>query len=372
MQKKPTIALFTTSEGHYSLYESAKQALEADYNVVTFYKREPFFDIYVLFYQFFPGGYKLPFILTKGKSVVRMMQSICLSRYEKQIKNFFSIHQIDLAISSFVGFNSSIEQSVAATNTPFLNIVSDPRTLHPFLLSAAANMNYVFDREALELSNTIDPTIPAKPVGWFVRSQFEEKYDLEKVRQQLKLDPKTLMFLLSAGSEGTNFITTILPAMIGSSRSLQLVIACGSNKNLYKSMKFLQKMLRKTKSKVSITPIGFTQNLHQYMQAADLIIGKAGPNTVFESVATRTPFFAITHISGQEDGNLDVIREYKLGYVEENPFKAAKLLQKILANPKVLEQFQPSIEKMAIYNEHAKKHLLTDVKSLLADSLPQS
>jgi UDP-N-acetylglucosamine:LPS N-acetylglucosamine transferase len=94
------------------------------------------------------------------------------------------------------------------------------------------------------------------------------------------------------------------------------------------------------------------------MQAADIIVGKAGPNTLFESVATYKPFLAITHISGQEDGNLDIIREKKLGWVEENPLKASRKLHELINNLPLLTSLQPDILKMANHNLAAKKVLL--------------
>jgi UDP-N-acetylglucosamine:LPS N-acetylglucosamine transferase len=93
------------------------------------------------------------------------------------------------------------------------------------------------------------------------------------------------------------------------------------------------------------------------MQASDLVIGKAGPNSVFEAVACLTPFFATTHIAGQEDGNLDIIRELKLGYVEEDSVKAAKLLHQIIENPKQLENFKENLNVLSDYNKQAKTKL---------------
>ena len=98
------------------------------------------------------------------------------------------------------------------------------------------------------------------------------------------------------------------------------------------------------------------------MQAADLVIGKAGPNSVFEAIATLTPFFATTHISGQEDGNLDIIRDLKVGYVEEDVKKASKLLFKIIEYPEQLKEFKPHLKKLADYNKNSKKELQKRVK----------
>ena len=91
---------------------------------------------------------------------------------------------------------------------------------------------------------------------------------------------------------------------------------------------------------------------------------KAGPNSLFESVATKTPYFAISHISGQEDGNLDIIKDYKLGFVEERSAKAVKLLKQTCNNPETLKQFDKSLETLAKYNKNSGKRLIELIESM--------
>ena len=170
-----------------------------------------------------------------------------------------------------------------------------------------------------------------------------------------------------AGSEGTNGVLKNFPAFINSKKPIQVIFACGKNKTLYSTIKTLSKAVKiaNPKNKAKIIPLAFTKDIHLYLQAADLIIGKAGPNLLFESVATHTPFLATTHVSGQEDGNLDIIKEYNLGYVEENMARSIKLIKNIIDQPKILKQFQPSLKKMATYNHNSKKILLQTIQTHL-------
>jgi UDP-N-acetylglucosamine:LPS N-acetylglucosamine transferase len=87
--------------------------------------------------------------------------------------------------------------------------------------------------------------------------------------------------------------------------------------------------------------------MHEYIAASDVVIGKAGPNLIFESVACRKPFIAISHISGNESGNLGMIKDYNLGWVAENPFTAGKLIKDIIADPGLLQLKQAGLEHMA-------------------------
>ncbi len=249
----------------------------------------------------------------------------------------------------------------------FFNIIANPRTFSPLEISPQA-YNLVFDSNASK--TCLSYGIPPEKIitsGWFIRNQFEQKYDQKKVRQQLKLDPNTLTLLVVTGSEGTNTVLKNFPAFLNSKKPVQVIFACGKNKTLYSTINTLSKAVKAANSKnqATITPLAFTKNIHLYLQAADLVIGKAGPNLLFESVATHTPFLATTHVSGQEDGNLDIIEEYNLGYVEENIKRSVKLIKHIINQPETLKQFQPSLKKMAIYNHNSKKILLQAIQTHL-------
>ena len=101
------------------------------------------------------------------------------------------------------------------------------------------------------------------------------------------------------------------------------------------------------------------------MAVSDLVVGKAGPNLIFETVAAKKPFMAVCHIAGQEDGNLSLIKKKKLGLVEENPVRAIRLLKKIINKPQILNRFEKFIKKERQYNKEAGDKLVKIVKNLL-------
>jgi hypothetical protein len=61
---------------------------------------------------------------------------------------------------------------------------------------------------------------------------------------------------------------------------------------------------------------------------------------------------AITHIGGQEDGNIELIKKKKLGWVKEGLGEAEDFLLEYLKNPEKYNQmYIKSIEKEASNNE---------------------
>ncbi len=362
---KPTIGIFTSVEGHLSIAQTIQQTLADKYQIELYLERDDTFDFYVPLYKFFPGFFSIPFHLARQTKIIKVLNQYFKRKYQRKLSYFYRKYEPKLFVSTYFMYNSSLQDLAAKHRIPFINILTDPRTFHPMTIAEQAETNIAFDTNACELCDKYFPKAKVQSMGWFVREEYEQSYDQNEVRQQLNLKPKTLTILLTSGSEGTNIVATILPTLLNSQRPIQLIVSCGNNKTLYRAIKTLAKHLPVTKERVSILALPFTDKLHQYMQASDLIVGKAGPNTLFEATATLTPFFAITHISGQEDGNLSIIRDYKLGYVEENMFKANKLLRKIIRNPEQLQEFQPALKKMATYNADAKKEFKKLVHHLL-------
>lgn len=373
-QTKPTVSIFTTSEGHLSIAQAAESALKKNQYKTHFnLGKGTELNFYTPFYLFFPQLFKIPFQLSSFKTTHRIIHGYSKLAYQKQTSSALKSQKPQAVLSCFYMYNHLLyKTNFNQINQPFLflNIITDPRSISPLIPSPHA-INFVFDQKAVDIC--LSYNIPKEKIinsGWFVRDQFEEEYQKEKVRKQLKLDPKTLTLLVVTGSEGTNSIIKNFPAFINTKQPVQVIFACGKNQTLLKTITTLSKAIRTAhpKNKTKITTLPFTKNIHLYLQAADLIIGKAGPNLLFESVATHTPFLATTHISGQEDGNLDIIKEYRLGYVEENITKSTKLIKHLIQNPQTLNSFTPHLKKLAQKNSKSKEILTNTIKKNLKTS----
>ncbi|MBU0578362.1 hypothetical protein KKE34_02825 [Patescibacteria group bacterium] len=362
---KKTIAIFTTSEGHKSIAEAIEESLQDNYQIKVFFEDIPFSKAYVALYQFFPSLGHIPAKALNTNKNTNSLRKIAQLKYQKKINKFFAKHQPDILINTYGIFNSCLEQLQNLTKIPLINIISDPKNPYPLVISPKAKANLTFDKKNNQFCKQYYSQAKYQSIGWFVRKRFEESYDQKKVRTKLNLDPKMLTFLIASGSEGTNLIMKVLPTLMFPSQPVQIIVACGNNKTLFKSVNILQSFLDKNGKHNTITPLKFTPDIHLYMQAADLVIGKAGPNMLFETVATETPFFAITHISGQEDGNLEIIKDYNLGYVEENILRAQKLLKKIIEHLEILKGFENDILKMKTYNQQSKEKLLKIIAKLI-------
>ena len=366
-RKKPVISIFTTTWGHKSIGKAVENALKGYrvyFNLIEpdAISVKPYNALYVVS----PSLFKLPFKMSQLNYVSKIIEKYLSKPYTKKIEELIKRQRPKIVISAYFAFNFNLVKLSNKYDFLLLNIIADPRTFHPLAVFSSAE-NFVFDENAEKkcLNYGISQNRIIKS-GWFVRKEFQGSYNKLRVRRSLSLSPNEFTIAVIGGGEGTISILKILPAFADIKHKVQVVFICGRNKSLYRSLKLFQAMHDlKNGNDVKFVIKGYTENTHKYLQASDLVIGKAGPNLLFETVATQTPFFAISHIAGQEDGNLDIIKKYKLGFVEENPVKAIKLTRKIIKNPKILKRFQKPLQRLSEYNNKSYKILMEYIKEKL-------
>ena len=353
--------------GHKSIAEAIEEKILAEardrYEVKTFFYKPPFFDFYSIIYRFAPQSFGKYFDLTSkvannNEEIDRLVREYFRLSIRRRIFRFLKENKSDLIINSYLQYSPSLAEYQKKFKVPFFNVVADPRTPHPIVFAQSAIINFIFDRQIEHPRSNDEDSIPA---GWFVKKPFEKDFDKNKLRQKLKIKDQ-LTILISSGSDGSNMVMKMLPSIINCPKNVNFFIACGKNKTLLHNIEGIKRSVESlSSSKAKIIPLGFTKEMYKYMQAADLVVGKAGPNSLFESVATLTPFFAITHIAGQEDGNLDLIKEHQLGIVEENSKKANKILLDFIKHPEKLKEFDKPLKKMKEYNQGSIDILLKEI-----------
>jgi UDP-N-acetylglucosamine:LPS N-acetylglucosamine transferase len=117
---------------------------------------------------------------------------------------------------------------------------------------------------------------------------------------------------------------------------------------------------------VQIRNLGWIENMAEVLSACDMVFGKAGPNFMFDCVAREKPFVAITHVGGQEDGNIELLQEKKLGWVKEKAGLAIDFFLDYVENPKKYEEkYVKTIKEEAARNKKSMGMILERVKKEL-------
>ena len=320
-------------------------------------------QLYKTCYKFFPSFFKVPFSVAgkKGnlKLLKRFMKNYFMAETEKEIRKF----KADIVINTHFAYIPTLSHLSQQNKIKFINVVCDPLSIHPLTIAPMALTNLVYDKKSMEICQKLGvPRDRITITGWFVRQGFyasatEKKSHLPSI-------------LVCGGSEGANAILKIFPALLSNRHPLQTIVICGHNKMLYQGLKLLVKTSKFVNENLRIKILHYPESIIEFIKISDLVVGKSGPNLLFETIAAGKPFFGICHIHGQEDGNLEIIKQKNLGFVQENPSRAAKLLRRIIENPKVLKKFSASVAKEGAYNLRSAQVLQSYLAKLSCSTAP--
>ena len=110
--------------------------------------------------------------------------------------------------------------------------------------------------------------------------------------------------LQMAGGFGIGSIERIHRSILQIQRPLQVVVVTGRNTD---AAKFLASMDHDPRHKRKI--LGYTSQMHELFNAADVVMTKPGGLTAAESLASGCPIVIVEPIPGQEDRNADFLLE---------------------------------------------------------------
>lgn len=168
----------------------------------------------------------------------------------------------------------------------------------------------------------VDPAAVAV-TGIPVAGKFSLPVAAAVARRQLGLRDDLPVVLVLSGGFGMGPVAKILAALDNSGEQMQLIVVCGRNRDLRRDLAGRD---RRHPTQV----LGFVENMHELMAAADLILTKPGGLTSSEALAVGKPLVILDPIPGQETANADFLLErgaaVKLNSVDDLPFRVERLL----------------------------------------------
>ncbi|MGC4071436.1 MAG: glycosyltransferase [Nibricoccus sp.] len=163
---------------------------------------------------------------------------------------------------------------------------------HVATLSAAREL----ERKGFPAERIRVTGIPVDPV-------FAERTAAPAARAKLGLPEKPTV-LLSSGGFGVGPMVEALESFRSSKAEISLVVVAGKNAELEAKCRTVAKTLP-----VPVKVHGFVTNMHELMDAADLIVTKPGGLTTTEVLAKGKPMALVSPIPGQEQRNCEYLLE---------------------------------------------------------------
>ncbi len=230
----------------------------------------------------------------------------------------------DVIVSVYPLLNRNIGRSLRRLpNRPIFSIlVTDLGTAHSLWFSRDADY-YLVPTEQVYRRALLRGVSPEaiSTVGLPVSLAFDnQQEDQALLRRHLGLHPKMATVLLLGGAEGMGGLLPIAQAIVACRPHAQLVIITGRNEKL-------RVRLEARKWRIPVKIVGYTDKMHEWMQAADLLLSKAGPSTISEALATGLPLVLTGYLPGQEEDNIRFVVESGAGVYQSEPAEIAKLVK---------------------------------------------
>jgi 1,2-diacylglycerol 3-beta-galactosyltransferase len=224
---------------------------------------------------------------------------------------------------------------------PFVTMVSDLIVVHAAWCEPTADRLLVpTEVSRLHALEHHMPPEKIQIVGLPIRLLFMNPPEPKPlVRQRLGLTNKFTV-LLMGGGQGLGRVYEIAEAIGHSGLNVQLIVVAGRNKKL-------KEQLDDTHWPIELHPYGFTQDIPALMDAADVLITKAGPTTICEAFTRRLPIIISGYIPSQENENADYVVNNRAGVLAEEPELIVATLREWMHNPSLLTLLSDNSARLA-------------------------
>ena len=339
--KKPHILfLFSdTGGGHRAAADAIIEALTIEFGdaitteIVDFlkdYAPSPYNQLP----RFYPEMVRLPelwgvgYKISDGRPQARIMTSTLWPIVRRAARRLVMEHPADLLVSVHPVGNSFFLKALGKNRPPFITVVTDMVSTHALWYDKRADLILVPTRMARQ--RAIQYHMPPEKV--VVSGQpISERHcrlgcDKRSLREQFGWPVDKFTVLMVGGGEGMGPLADTAHAIDESGLDVNLVIVTGRNARLK-----LELESKKWENPTFI--FGFTQEMPEFMRAADVIVSKAGPGTIAEALVAGLPIILYTKLPGQEDGNVDYVQERGVGVWAPDPLKVVRTLTRWVCHP---------------------------------------
>lgn len=164
--------------------------------------------------------------------------------------------------------------------------------------------------------------------GMPTRRCFLTSMELSKsqARTQLNLPQDRPVVLIVGGGEGMGPLGQVVRLLAGQRPEAHIAVITGRNRALYRE-------LTEINLPVPIQIEGFIDNMEVWMRAADILVTKAGPNSLAEAFLAGLPLVLYAALPGQEEGNVGHVVENGAGIWAPLPRMAARSVLQLLNDP---------------------------------------
>ncbi len=242
-------------------------------------------------------------------------------------------HPSSLIVSVHQLINNPVSHIAAKYHIPFATVVTDLVSTHAAWYCNRAALVVVptlaAQRRGLEAGLRPEQMrLVGLPVAERFRQVGEDRFAL---RERLGWRQDLPAVVLVGGGEGMGPLGDMARAINQACLPLQMIIVAGRNQALHTQ-------LENYSWNIPVKVYGFVRNMPDFMQAANVLVTKAGPGTISEAFIAGLPIILYSRLPGQEEGNVDYVVDEGAGIWAPEPRKVVAALQNWLDHPDELQK----------------------------------
>lgn len=182
-----------------------------------------------------------------------------------------------------------------------------------------------------------------------VSAKFSQHIPVEEAKKRQGIRPDQKHLLMMCGSMGCGPIKELAEELAEClPEDAVMTVICGSNESLYK------KLMRRLGDDERIRVLGFTSQVSELMDSADLYLTKAGGLSTSEALNKHLPMFLINAVAGCEEYNAKYFVNRGMAAFAQNEEELPRLCADLLVDDEKLSGMRAQMERYAPGNSAEK------------------
>lgn len=177
--------------------------------------------------------------------------------------------------------------------------------------------------------------------GLPVDPAFASLPDRAAARARLGISSNSPMLLVLFGGKGAGIGSRVVAMLEDLPPTIEVVLIAGMNEGLEGELR------RRFAGRPRCRILGWVENIHEWMAAADLLISKPGAATVFEAINSGLPLLAVNPLPGEEQRTCKLIEDWRVGYSVKRPEELVATVARLLDTPLELERLRQNTRMLA-------------------------
>ena len=233
--------------------------------------------------------------------------------------------------------------------TEVQTVVTDPFTPHPMWFMWGSINFIVFSDKLKEKINKKFLKNITTGFPFVLDDKFSKKMNSEDkivAKTNLKFDVNKKVVLILGGGDGIPKGKRILQELLKAKLNAQIAIVCGKNDALLNSANKLKDKYQTVNFKI----YGYVDFIYELINICDVVITKCGASTIMEILNLGKVSVVNDYIWEQEQGNIDYLREKKLGIYEPKIKMLPGVIKNLLEDEKLYSFYKSNIKNENIKN----------------------